>query len=346
MIRLHQIDPISDPRWERLLKTYSRSSVFHTSGWLHAIYETYGYEAVAYTSSSPDEELENAVVFCRVKSWLTGNRLVSLPFSDHCEPLVRSNEELSTLLQVAREELQHGAWKYIELRPLSSEYSEGMKSYPESFVVHFLDLRPSLEELHKNLHVDSIRRKIKKAEREHLTIEVGSSEVLLAEFYKLHMTTRHRQQLPPHPLPWFRNILKNLGTAATVRVARKDGRAVASVITLSNGPTMVYKYGCSDARFHNLGSMPFLFWDMVQDAKRRGFLELDLGRTECENTGLISFKERWGAKCHNLAYIRYPVAPSKRGQKSIIMRFGKQVFAHCPERLLQVAGNLLYRHVG
>jgi hypothetical protein len=35
------------------------------------------------------------LVFCRVRSWLTGRRSISLPFSDHCEPLVESHEALA-----------------------------------------------------------------------------------------------------------------------------------------------------------------------------------------------------------------------------------------------------------
>lgn len=346
MNRLYHIDPLRDPRWERFLHGNPRSSVFHTTGWLQALYDTYRYEPVAYTSSSPDEELENGVVFCRVKSWLTGHRLVSLPFSDHCEPLVKNNDEFLALLQVARGELEKGTWRYIELRPLSAEYSGGIEKYPESYVIHFLDLRPSLEELYKKLHGDSIRRKIQKGEREHLTLEAGSSESLLAEFYQLHVTTRQRQHLPPHPLSWFHHVLKCLGKDATIRVARKDGRAIASILTLSNKQKLVYKYGCSDAEFHNLGSMPFLFWDMIRDAKQRGFLEIDLGRSEVENTGLITFKDRWGANRQSLVYVRYPPPKTKPGQRSTIMKLGKQVLAHCPGRLLQVAGNLLYPHVG
>ena len=38
---------------------------------------------IAFTTSRPNQELKNALVFAAVRSWLTGRRLVSLPFSDH-----------------------------------------------------------------------------------------------------------------------------------------------------------------------------------------------------------------------------------------------------------------------
>ena len=86
----NRIQPLTDPRWAELVKRHPRSSVFHTREWLEALHRTYGYEPVAMTTCSPDA-LTNAVVFCRVESRLTGRRLVSLPFSDHCELLVEDS---------------------------------------------------------------------------------------------------------------------------------------------------------------------------------------------------------------------------------------------------------------
>ncbi len=87
LMQLYQIDPVRDPRWAVFLKRHPRASVFHTPGWLEALCRSYGYESIGYTSSPPGEEIRNGLVFCRVDSWLTGRRMVSLPFSDHCEPL-------------------------------------------------------------------------------------------------------------------------------------------------------------------------------------------------------------------------------------------------------------------
>ena len=94
MTMVHQIQPLQDPRWGAFLERHPHASVFHTVAWLKALQRTYGYEPVAYTTSPPGGALQNAILFCLVDSWLTGRRLVSLPFSDHCEPLVASQAEL------------------------------------------------------------------------------------------------------------------------------------------------------------------------------------------------------------------------------------------------------------
>src|SRR5216684_7067811 len=96
-MRIYQIDPTKDKRWSDLVERHPKASVFHAVGWLEALRNTYGYDPVAFTTSSPSGELNNGFVFCRVNSWLTGRRLVSLPFSDHCEPLVDTDDELKFL---------------------------------------------------------------------------------------------------------------------------------------------------------------------------------------------------------------------------------------------------------
>src|SRR5208282_6635259 len=110
-----------DPRWDAFVARQPRASVFHTTGWLEALRCTYGYEPVVFTTSSPAEELKNALVFCHVKSWLTGHRMVSLPFSDHCESLCESAEELNFLTHYLQTALKRQEWKYLELRPIQAD---------------------------------------------------------------------------------------------------------------------------------------------------------------------------------------------------------------------------------
>ena len=82
------IDPLTDTRWNDLVAQHPHASSFHERGWLEALQRTYGYKPFVLTLNSPAESLTNGIVVCRISSWLTGTRLVSLPFADHCEPLV------------------------------------------------------------------------------------------------------------------------------------------------------------------------------------------------------------------------------------------------------------------
>src|ERR1700674_839023 len=94
VIGIHKFDPLKDPRWPEFLHRHPDASIFHTPGWLEALRRTYGYQPVVFTTSPPTQELANGLLFCCIDSWFTGRRLVSLPFSDHCEPLTDNPENL------------------------------------------------------------------------------------------------------------------------------------------------------------------------------------------------------------------------------------------------------------
>jgi len=49
--------------------------------------------------------------------------------------------------------------------------------------------------------------------------------------------------------------------------------------------------------------MAFLFWLIIQEAKRLGVDEFDLGRSDIEDHGLIDFKDHLGAVRKPLQYI-------------------------------------------
>src|SRR5437660_10478186 len=113
---VYTFNPLEDPGWAEFVQRHTRASVFHTPGWLEALRRTYGYEPVAYTTTPPGSELTNGVVLWRVYSRITGRRMVSLPFSDHCEPLVDRPEALGDLRPSASLGCTKERWKYRGLR--------------------------------------------------------------------------------------------------------------------------------------------------------------------------------------------------------------------------------------
>jgi lipid II:glycine glycyltransferase (peptidoglycan interpeptide bridge formation enzyme) len=349
---LHRIEPLTDSRWETFVKSHPRGSVFHSRAWLDALYRTYGYEPVAYTTSDPGSALQDGAVFCRVESRLTGRRLVSLPFSDHCDLLVDEPEDLPVFALGLERELQKENWRYIEMRPLqATETPNQLGQSSATYSFHQLDLRPDLETLLGNCHRSSTQRKIQRALREGLIYTEGSDESLLNDFYRLLVLTRQRHHLPPQPKRWYRNLMEGFGRDLKIRLALKDGRPVAGMLTLRYKDTLVYKNGGSDSRFHNLGAMHLLYWESIRDAKNLGLRTFDLGRTDAEQTGLIKFKSRWGAEQSTLTYTRFAMKGHSQhifdqNRTAWKKRVVKYAFAITPRRLLPTIGSFLYRHAG
>lgn len=350
VMELYQIDPVRDPRWSELLENHPRASIFHTAGWLEALRRTYGYEPIAYTSSPPGGEIRNGLVFCRVDSWLTGRRMVSLPFSDHCEPLFDSAEELDLFARRLQDEIKSLRWGYLEVRPIDRSFhpigEESGFRPARRYHLHVLDLRPDLDEIRLGFHKDSVLRRVLRAERAGLIEKTGRSRALLDDFYNLLVLTRARHDLPPQPYEWFQNLIDCLGDSLEIRLAYRQETAVAAILTLRFKDIAFYKYGCSDAKYKNLGATPLLLWRAIQDAKSTGAQEFSMGRSDEDNAGLIAFKNRWTQRKIPLVYWRYPGPVSLKSKEDWRVSTVKRVFAVMPKRVLTVTGRLIYRHIG
>jgi CelD/BcsL family acetyltransferase involved in cellulose biosynthesis len=344
---LNIIDPLTDTRWDDLVARHPSATAFHRRGWLEALKQTYAYEPFVLTSASPNEPLQNGIVACRITSWLTGTRLVSLPFADHCETLFSDAGENLLLSNRLVEECTRQHCKYLEFRPLHAPTDLGNEFQPsESFYFHELDLGPSIEQLFKGLHKDSIQRKIRRAEKEQLSYEVGRTDEIIESFYNLLLMTRRRHHLPPQPKTWFRNLAEHMGDAVQIRMARKNGVPIAALLTLRHRSTLIYKYGCSDEAFHQLGGMPFLFWKLIEEGKATGAERIDFGRSEMENEGLIAFKDKFGTTKRILTYYRYPRSKKHSAHAWGDSGLARRFFSILPDGVLSVAGKVLYRHIG
>lgn len=349
-MKIYQIDPLADQRWGEFVQGHPHASVFHTTAWLQALKCTYGYTPVVYTTAAPGDELKNGLAFCKIQSWLTGRRLVSLPYSDHCELLAESKEETNFLIHCLQNIQRDESWKYVELRPVrqglvSSGNGQGFTA-EETFFIHLLDLSRDIDSIYADLDKDCVQRRIQRAQRGGLVEECGRSETLLKQFYKLFVITRSRHGLPPIPYAWFQNLIQYLGEALEIRLAYRENIPVSAILTLRFKDTLYYKYGCSDARFKKYGPTPWLLWSAIKSAKLRGARRFDLGRTEAENVGLLKFKNNWVPQAQRIVYWRFPDCrpfSSMDGWKS---KMAKRTFSNMPASLLRFTADFIYRHFG
>lgn len=340
----YQLDPLLDPRWTNLVERSPMSSIFHCRAWLHALQRTYGYEPVVFTTTPPGQPLRDGWVFCRINSWMTGRRLVSLPFSDHCAPLA-AGVEPATLLLDALKDSANQQGRYIEVRSPVDIPMPGGYEKSASFEWQVIDLRPELDVVFNRLHRSHTRRSIKKAARVGVTIARGNSAGLLDEFYALHTMTRVRHGQPVQPARWFEALAGAFGDGLCVYMAMVSGRPIAAILTLRYGCSFVYKYGGSDVAYNRLAATPALFWEAIKDGKAAGCPELDLGRSDADDAGLIAFKDHLGARRTTLNYYRLSAIP-RNVRHSKWSRVLQQVYRGAPRSVQLRVGSGLYRHFG
>lgn len=343
-VELRQVDPLCDQRWPDLVSRSNASSLFHSREWLVALQRTYGYEPVVFTASPEGAPLGEGLLFCRVNSWMTGKRLVSLPFSDHCEPLVDDPTVLVAMLESLKR-LVGREGRYIELRPVQATSLPAGFQVSASFCLHAIDLRPDLDHIFSGFHKSHTRRAVKKAQRIGVAIEAERSTGSLEVFYALHTMTRRRHDMPVQPFEWFQNLQESFKDRLTVYVARLDGRPVAAILTLVHKRRLVYKYGCSDVRYNSSGATSALFWRAIRDAKAADLSELDLGRSDLEDDGLQAFKDHLGGTRRTLDYYRYSAGASTSGwRQRLTPTVMHTAQAFVPRAIKTRAGSSFYKH--
>jgi len=141
-------------------------------------------------------------------------------------------------------------------------------------------------------------------------------------------------------------LIECIGDGIKIHVASKNSQPVASILTLSFKRTLVYKYGCSDRSFNHLGGTQFLFWRVIQEAKHDELQEFDLGRSDLQTPGLVTFKDRWGSTRSVINYYRCPAPSHQTVGTRWSTRIAQSFLARMPDKVLVAMGQMLYRHIG
>jgi len=348
MLTLRTIDAVFDRRWDDFVSRHPSGVIYHRSAWAQVIAATYGhtplYIALEETRTG---ELAGAAPFFIVKSPLTGERVVSPPFATFCDPLVppSGTADMAAFIFDRVPTARHIKMKLLDFK--LDAPSEVLVS--SSYVTHFIDLRPGLDELFNAFHVSSVRQRIRRAERNGITFRWGQSEADLRGFYRLHKGVRQRHGLPPQPYAFFKNMWIILGAAGLLNlgVVEHEGKLVAGSIVLKSGHTYHHEYSASEEASWKLCSNQKLLWEIIKTAHADGARYMDLGRSEMSNVSLIEYKERWQGKRLHLSYCTLPapsVVANERNGSGLLKRSMEFLNRRMPGRLLEWEGRLIYPH--
>ncbi len=337
------INPADNPGWDALVKVHPRCSFFHCVAWARTLQGAYGFRPVYFTAGDVDGR--SAILpLMEVDSWLTGRRGVALPFTDDCEPLYTDPSSIRHLIQAAFEWGKTRGWKSVECRGGRELFGDAPAS--QSFYGHSVDLEADEDRMFARLK-SSVRRAIRKAKKNGVTVTVSRSLEATRAFYTLHCRTRRQHGLPPQPFTFFLNIFehilsKNLGMIA---IASCRNRPIAAAVHFQLGAQSVFKYGASDRTFQRLRGTNLVMWEAIKWHARQGAKTLHLGRTAIGNEGLRRFKLGWGASEQKVEYFKYDLRKGRFvTEADDSTGWHNRVFNLMPIGASRAVGALLYRH--
>jgi CelD/BcsL family acetyltransferase involved in cellulose biosynthesis len=312
--------------------------IFHHPAWIELLARHYRYE-ISVVGIERAGRLVAGLPVALVASRLTGRRLVALPFSDLCPPLLATDaEDEQPALLAALSTHRRAAGLPLEVRD-SLPTLEGATTAP-LFHLHVIDLdeEPRFSSM--------TRRNVAKARRAGVTVVRRTDRAALDAFYALHLATRRRQGVPTQPRSFIRDFERLFSQGlGFVALAELDGTVASAAVFLGTGRTLTYKYGASDRSL--LASRPnnVLFAEIIGWARAAGYAHLDLGRTDLGHEGLRAFKASWGAREEVLSYTyagrSAPAAGPGRSDRALAA-----VITRTPPQVGRWIGAALYRHAG
>jgi len=347
-----------------------------------------------------DDKLRTLVPLMELKSPLTGTRAVSLPFTDCCDPLFQDASELAPVLDEIFVIGSERGWRYLEFRgevdllrssfqalgwgsgqsgkgdTLSSEQpavSSQTDGKSPGFWGHELDLKSKRAIIWSRMD-SSVRRAIRRSERQGLKVGVYNDPEAVQVFYRIHEATRRRHGLPPQPyrffelirehllrhdggflvLAWIKGRREELGAGGKGEVDSDSGAPplaseidpVAGALFLHHGKHAVYKFAASYEQYQALRPNNLVIWRAIQHLWLTGHHALDFGRTSIQQEGLRQFKLRWGCRECRMEIQRWSVENRRR------MPLGDQAFGwhnhlfrRMPYLLNRCLGQLTYPHL-
>jgi hypothetical protein len=355
MSRVILIDPCLDPRWDRFVENHPFGWVTHLSAWKRVLESSFPHMRGHYLAlvDERNDEIQAGLPLYEVRSAITGNRLVSIPFATLADPLVGNRNQLAVLIEAslglrensrsARMEIRaHLTPSLIEDPRLTSQYR---------YKNHLLRLDKSLDQLMKSFHQNAVQAMIKRSMK--ISLEFGLAENVsdVKDFYDLYVVTRKRLGLPPQPFRFFLSLWQNLGPLNSVvfPIARLKGRSVAALMLFRFKDRVSWEAVGIDEAYRSQGVSSFLLWEAIKRAHAEGMSIFDLGRTDVDNDGLMTFKNRWGTTVVDLPQFFYSNGkdPGQRVPKQLV---GNSCFRRAcralPTPAFTALGRLCYRHMG
>jgi CelD/BcsL family acetyltransferase involved in cellulose biosynthesis len=296
MNTLHQLD-LDDPAWTSFVEMDREATAFHEPAWAKLLAECYGDRGFALATLGADGRIVAGIPVIERNAALTRRRRwFSLPFTDHCSPLV-SDVHTETQFAAQLEETRLGSdVDRIEVRsrlPLES----GQRV--TSAVRHTLALESDSDAVFRRLSKSQVQRNVPRARRAGVVVRRAErAEDLDHVFFDLQLETRRRLGVPIQPRRYYTLLWRRLLEPGRgfLLLAYHDSIPIGGAVFLRGNGALTYKYGASLKSHWPLRANALIFWTAIENACAEGLEIFDFGRTEHRHESLRTFKRNWGTE--------------------------------------------------
>ena len=328
--------------------------ISHLDAWYSVVEKTTScvQERNLLTTETSNGAISGLMPLCHVRSPLSGNRLICMPYATIGGPLVNSPDDLGPLLQRSIDFHRKQKTNRIEIRGVpGSDILQSFHGFAAGsrYTMHTLHLDCDLAAIQKTFHRTAIRKNFTRSVECGLQLRVAGDDHAVCEFYHLYALTRKRLRMPPLPWRFFAAIWEHLGKQglAEFLIAAREDRPIGGLMVFRYKERVSAEAIGWDAKHNSARPGIFLYWNAIQRAHEAGYKVFDFGRTSPDNKGLMEFKGRWGTLESDLCNYEYPggqAGSTRRRNVSLLSKAVGIIMPHMPLPLFEMIGGFAFNH--
>ncbi len=334
---------------DRFAAAHPAGTIFHTTAWRAQVLDAAPHEPYYLVVDAGEGAIRGLLPLFHVRSLLGGETLVSVPYAVYGGILASDDAVASALLTAARDLADRLGVRHFELRQLdgcSPIASEGIPLATSPLYVTFLRDLPNDPEECLTIIPRKSRATTRHARDKH-GMEFVEGRHLLPRFHELFLENKTALGSPSFSRGFFENLLWRLGDRVWLNGVSMNGEIIAACISFAHASTLNPYYSGSLPGTERLGSMNFMYWQLMELAVKRGFTRYDFGRSRVD-TGAFAFKKNMGFEPTPLHYQFYlrggSTLPSLNPSNPKFERF-QSLWRKLPLPILDVAGPWMMRHL-
>ncbi len=177
-------------------------------------------------------------------------------------------------------------WQIRMLKPLSAN----VESHK---VVSWLPLLNNAEMQMKSLS-SNLRRKIRKAEKHGVLVEVGGIE-LARYFYRVYSQNMHRLGAPSMSRSFYQRVVEAFGDNGKYLIAWYNGQPIGGAVWLKNGDKAEACWFATLDEYNLFYTSYLLWWECIRLSCENECSVFSFGRST-RGTGTHLYKSQWGTR--------------------------------------------------
>ena len=286
-------------RWDAFVESAADGTFFHLAGWQDVLERAFGHRTY-FLLAEEDGAVCGVLPLARVKSWLFGDALSSLPFCVYGGPVARDATARNALVSRACEIADELGVDHLEFR--SREPCRPDWPAKDLYVTFRRAISDSDDD-----NMKAIPRKQRAMVRK--GIKAGLTSVRdddVASLYQCYSESVRNLGTPVFSARYLEILAEVFGERVEITRVLNGDVAAAAVLSFRFRDEILPYYGGGGVHARGLAANDFLYWEVMRRAAAEGIKVFDYGRSK-RDTGSYRFKKHWGFEPEPLHYEYYLV---------------------------------------